>query len=71
MNVRQVVFSVPQGIQATLAFPEPVTEETIEMLEQASALMLRSLRCNAGRQDSSAAGEIEYASWAPNARAPR
>ena len=65
MNVQQVVFPVPEGGHATLALPEPVTLETIEMLEEASALMFRSLRRRVRKQQAEEAGAIEYASWMP------
>jgi hypothetical protein len=37
--------------------------ETIEMLEEASALMFRTLRGNAQPSDPRRAGAIEYDSW--------
>ncbi len=64
MNLRQIQFSTPEGGHATLAFPDPLTLETIEMLEEASALMFRSLRRSAGKPQAWDAGAIEYASWA-------
>jgi hypothetical protein len=67
MNVRQMVFSAPEGGNATLAFPEPVTLETIEMLEEAAALMFRSLRRNALKPQAPDAGAIEFDSWAAHA----
>ena len=66
MNVRQIQFSTPEGGHATLAFPDPLTLETIEMLEEASALMFRSLRRNARRPQVPDAGAIEYESWMAN-----
>jgi hypothetical protein len=68
MNLREMVFSIPEGGQATLAFPEPVTLESIEVLEEASALMFRSVRRNALEAKGLDAGAIEYDSWVVNAR---
>jgi hypothetical protein len=67
MNVKQMQFSTPEGGHATLALPEPVTLETIEMLEEASALMFRSLRREALRPQGLDAGAIEYDSWSAHA----
>jgi hypothetical protein len=64
--VRQITFTTPEGGNATLAFPEPVTLETIEMLEEASAVMFRSLRRNAVKLQAQDAGAIEHDSWATN-----
>ncbi len=66
MNVRQMVFPVPEGGQATLSFPEAMTLETIQMLEEASALAFDALRRDARRKQSQEAGAIEYDSWAAN-----
>jgi len=68
MNLREMVFSIPEGGHAMLAFPEPVTLESIEALEEASALMFRSLRRNALEAKGRDAGAIEYDSWVVNPR---
>jgi hypothetical protein len=68
MNVRQVVFSIPNGGQATLAFPEPVTLEIIDISADASAVTLRSVRRDALDPRGRDAGAIEYDSWAANSR---
>jgi hypothetical protein len=60
MNLREMVFPMPEGGHATLALPEPVTLESIEVLEEASALMFRSLRRNAVEAKGRDAGAIEY-----------
>ena len=67
MNVRQMVFPIPEG-QATLSVPEAMTLETIQMLEEASALAFRALRQDAPRKRFQEAGAIEYDSWAANFR---
>jgi hypothetical protein len=64
MNLQQMMFSMPDGAQATLAFPKPMTLERIEMLEEASAAIFQSLRRNTLRQQAQDAGAIEYDSWA-------
>jgi hypothetical protein len=43
-----------------------MTLETIELLEEASALMFRTLRGTAQPQDPAHAGAIEYDSWGAN-----
>jgi hypothetical protein len=63
MNVRQIV----------LPLPEAMTVETIEMLEEASALVFRALRqgthpprcedVGAAEYESWTAGAVEYDSW--------
>jgi hypothetical protein len=64
MNMGQVVFSIPDGVQATLAFPDPMTPEVIDMLERTSALIFHSLRRDAHVEQARQAGAIEYDSWA-------
>ena len=71
MNVRQMMFSAPEGGQATLAFPEPVTAETIAMLEEASALMFRTLRRDALKRAARDAGALEFDSWRGHDGEPR
>ena len=66
MNLRQMVFPMPEGGHATLAIPDPVTLESVEMLEEASALMFRSLRRSALKPQAEDPGAIEYDSWAAN-----
>jgi len=65
MSIRQISFSTPEGTSATLSIPEPVSPELIEVLEQASALMLRlrALEAAGPSQRARQAGEAEYASW--------
>ncbi|MBE0546289.1 MAG: hypothetical protein IH627_01265 [Rubrivivax sp.] len=67
MNVRQVVFPMPEGRQATLSFPEPMTLEAVETLERAVAQMFRSLRREAQGRQAQDTGAIEYESWALSA----
>jgi len=62
-----MVFSTPEGGHATLAFPEPVTLEGIEVLEQEAGLTLHFLRPGALRQRALDAGAIEYDSWTAQA----
>ena len=63
MDLRQMQFSIAEGGHATLAFRESVTLEAVEMLEEASALMFRTLRRTALRQRARDEGAIEYDSW--------
>jgi len=63
MSLRQISFSTPEGTTATLNIPGPVSLELIEVLEQASSLMLRALAGDGPTQRARQAGEAEYASW--------
>lgn len=71
MDVRQIVFPMPEGRLATLSLPEPVTLEAIETLERASAQVFRSLRRDALERQAQEAGAIEYDSWDLRATARR
>jgi len=63
MNVRQMVFSIPETLQATLAFPEPPTPEVLRVLEGVSTLVCRAIGAAAGVPRALETGEIEYRSW--------
>lgn len=63
MNVRQMVFSIPETLQATLAFQEPPTPEVLRVLEGVSTLVCRAIGGVADVPRASDAGEVEYASW--------
>ena len=63
MNARQMTFPMPEGGQATLDLSEPVTAEVLEMVEEISTLMFRSLRRNAPERQVLDAGAREYDSW--------
>jgi len=63
MNVRQMVFSIPETLQATLAFPEPPAPEVLRLLEGVSTLVCRAIGGAASVERAQDAGEIEYASW--------
>jgi hypothetical protein len=49
--------------QVEQVFPEAMTLETIEMLEQAAAMMFHGLRRNVARPHAQQAGAVEYDSW--------
>jgi hypothetical protein len=63
MNVRQMVFPVPAGGDVMLVFPEPVTLDSIEVPQRASALLIEPPRHSAHRQGTEDPGAIEYDSW--------
>lgn len=63
MNVRQMMFSIPDGGQATIAVSEPISVEAIEVVDEISALLLRTLRRNVLERHARDAGAIEYDSW--------
>lgn len=55
MNHKQATIALPDGAQATLSIPEPVTLEKIGVLEEALVSFFRSARRDAGA--------VEYDSW--------
>ena len=63
MNVRQMMFSIPDGGQATIAMSEPMTTEAIAVVDEISALLLRTMRRNVLERRAQDAGAIEYDSW--------
>lgn len=65
MTVQQDVFSIPETGHAALPCPDPVSLETIELIEQALAQMLRSLRRGVPNRAAEEAGLLEYRSWLP------
>jgi hypothetical protein len=68
MNVRHVVFPMPDGRLATMSLPEPLTPESIDALEHESARVWRALRRDAlaaqAQRQAREAGAIEFDSWA-------
>jgi hypothetical protein len=62
-QMRQMIFSVPEGGAVVIAYPEPLSVETVDMLEEFYALMIRGLRRRATHSEEKASGEAEYASW--------
>lgn len=66
MNPLQITLSVPEA-QATLAFPEGMTNEALIRLEEASSTMLRALRNCAYTARPDDAGSVEYDSWTAGA----
>lgn len=68
MNVRHVVFPMPDGRLATMSLPEPLTPESIDALEHESARVWRALRRDAlaaqAQRQAREAGAIELDSWA-------
>lgn len=66
MNTRQMLFPIREGGQATLSVPEALTLETIQVLEEASALAFSALRRDVLQKKSQEAGVLEYDSWAAN-----
>lgn len=71
MDVRHLVFPMPDGRLATLSLPEPLTPETIDALERESVRVWRSLRREAlearAERQAREAGAIEFESWALHA----
>jgi hypothetical protein len=63
MNLRQMMFSIPDGGQATIAVSEPMTMEAIAVVDEISAVLLRNLRRSMLERHARDAGAIEYDSW--------
>ena len=66
MTVPQEVFSVPESGHTGLPCPDPVSLETIELIQQALAQMVRSLRRSVPSRSAEEAGSLEYSSWLPH-----
>jgi hypothetical protein len=61
---RQIIFAVPEGGDVVITFPpEPLTPDTIVMVEELCAIWFRGLHRRAIKRDRQAAAEVEYASW--------
>jgi hypothetical protein len=61
--IRQMVFSVPEGGEVVTVFPQPLTPETIDMLEECYAIMFRGMRRMALKVQAFADADAEYESW--------
>lgn len=60
---RRAVFACPEGGEAILQFPTPLTTDTLEMLAELSALMFRGLKRDAETRDAQQRADAEYLSW--------
>jgi hypothetical protein len=63
MNLRQMMFWIPDGEQATITVSEPMSMEAIAVGDAISALLLRTLPRNVLERHAQDAGAIEYDSW--------
>ena len=64
MTRQQDVFSMQEGSPAAAHCPDPISLETIELIHDSLAQLLRSLRRSVpGR--AAKAGRLEYDSWLP------
>lgn len=66
MTVQQNEFSGPETGHAGLPCPDPVSLETIELIQQALGQMVRSLRRSVPSRSAEEAGSLEYSSWLPH-----
>ncbi len=64
-ETRHASFACPEGGQALLTFPTPLTEDTLEMLAELCALMFRGLKRDAVQWDAQQRADDEYLSWFP------
>jgi hypothetical protein len=63
MTVQRDLISSPQATAAVAGSTHPVAPETIDLVEQLLAGVLRSLRAEADVRVAQEAGAIEYDSW--------
>ena len=63
MNERQTTIPLPDGSQATLTLPAPVTPEALQFVEEALSAYFRRLRGEAQALPARDAGALEYESW--------
>ncbi len=64
MTRQQDVFSMQEGSEAAVHCPDPISLETIELIHDALAQLLRSLRRGVPTR-ATEAGRLEYDSWLP------
>lgn len=62
MKQRQCMFSFPEG-DVLVTFPEPMSVETVETLDECLRLLFRGWRRRALAAEAVASGEAEYLSW--------
>ena len=60
---RRAVFACPEGGEAVMEFPTPLTMETLDMLAELSALMFRGMTRDAETRDAQQRADAEYLSW--------
>jgi hypothetical protein len=63
MTVQRDLTSSPQAASAVAGSIHPVSPETVALVEQLMAGVLRSLRGEASAREAQEAGAIEYDSW--------
>lgn len=70
VSTRQMVVSCPEGGNAIFSFPQPLTLESISMLEECCTLMFRGLRRSSIKMDAMRAADAEYLSWLTKKEGP-
>ncbi len=60
---RRAVFACPEGGEAVMEFPTPLTLDTLEMLAELAALMFRGMKRDAETRDAQQMADAEYQSW--------
>lgn len=63
---RRVVFSCPEGGNAVLEFPTPLTSDTLEMLSELTSLLFQGLKRDSDLNVLKKTGDmadVEYLSW--------
>lgn len=64
-TTRNMMFSIPEGGEVVITYPEPMTPESILMIEELCALWFRGLRRRAIQRQEAVNAEEEYDSWFP------
>jgi hypothetical protein len=65
LNMRQMVFSVPEGGEVLITYPESMTPESILMVEELCAIWFRGLHRRAIQRPRQNDAATEYESWFP------
>jgi len=60
---RRAIFACPEGGNAVIEFPSPLTAETLDMLSELTALMFRSMRRDAETRHAQERADAECRSW--------
>ena len=64
-KLRTMVFSIPEGGEIVINYPEQMTPESIGMTEELCLIWFRGLRRRAIERQRKADADAEYLSWVP------
>lgn len=63
LTIREMLFSVPEGGEVHISYPEQMTPESILMIEELCSLWFRGLHRRALKRQQAVDAESEYLSW--------